>query len=154
MNAQKNHRPLSWAALITMVLFSCCGTVHDTAQPASKKGAITGNRLAINAIRPGDPIRCVQSLERKMKSSKEHVKYIVTLHGTVEKIAPPEVFIRVEAISVKNLKKEKATWVRNRAIVKKPPFTIGNTYAIKARHEVMDNAVSKGVYDIYFVAPD
>jgi len=110
-------------------------------------------KIHLEDIKPGDPISCIQLLERRIKSSNEHFKYIVTIHGSAAKIEPPEVYIKVETITVMNLKKENAAWIKNRSVVKKPPFTVGDTYGFKARHDVIDDAVSEGVYKIYFVVP-
>jgi len=111
------------------------------------------NRLNTEDIKTGVRINCVQSLERKMKSSDEHFKYIVTIHGTVEKIEIPDVYIKVKEVSVLNLKKENTTWVRDQSVVKKPPYTVGKTYSYRAKHDVIDDVVSTGVYEIYFSQP-
>ncbi len=111
------------------------------------------NTSNIDNIKIGVLINCVQSLERKMKSSDEHFKYIVTIHGTVEKIELPDIYIKVEKVSVLNLKKENTTWIKDQSIVKKPPYTVGKTYAFRAQHDAIDNVVSTGVYKIYFLHP-
>ena len=109
------------------------------------------NTFNIDDIKIGVFINCVQSLERKMKSSDEHFKYIVTIHGTVEKIELPDIYIKVEKVSVLNLKKENTTWIKDQSIVKKPPYIVGKTYAFRAQHDAIDNVVSTGVYKIYFL---
>ncbi len=111
------------------------------------------NTSNIDDIKIGALINCVQSLERKMKFSDEHFKYIVTIHGTVEKIELPDIYIKVEKVSVLNLKKENATWIKDQSIVKNPPYTVGKIYAFRAQHDAIDNVVSTGVYKIYFLQP-
>ena len=146
-------RIIFWLMFVFFALFACGSTNNGNFECYGENVLVKKSRINIEDIKTGVMINCVQSLERTMKSSDAHFNYIVTIHGTVEKIEIPDVYIKVEEVSVLNLKKENTTWVRDQSVVKNPPYTVGITYAFRAKHDVIDDVVSTGVYEIYFSQP-
>lgn len=147
------HRILFWFGMITIVFFASCCTEKGITESFTESDGMKKNRLLSDEIEVGSPVNCVQLLERKMKTTDEHFKYIVTIYGIVTEIDLPEIHITVEKVTALNLKNENGTWTKDRSVVKRPPYTIGNTYAFKPKHDIIDNAVSEGVYQIYFERP-
>ncbi len=147
------RRLLFWFGIISFALFACGCTINGNSECCAGNVLVKENTLDTGNIKIGEPINCVQLLERKMKYSNEHFKYIVTIYGVVKKIEPPEVYIKIENISVENLKKENTTWIKDQSVAKKPPYTIGKTYVFRAKHDFIDDIVSTGVHKIYFLQP-
>jgi hypothetical protein len=153
INTGMIYRGIFWFIVISFTFFTFCCTDNGNSEPSAEKNGMEKKIATQDTIKIGGPITCVQSHERKMKSSDEHFKYIVTIQGTVAKIESPDIFITVKKVSVQNLKKENSTWIKDQSVVKRPPYADGNTYAFRAKHEVIDNVVSTGVYEISFSQP-
>lgn len=107
-------------------------------------------KINYDEIETGLKITCIKILEKEMKLSDEHFKNIVKLSGEVTRKKNGEVFLKIEKTSSINLKKENNSWVKDNNVVKKPPYSIGEEYPFVEKHEIIDNAVSKGFYKIFF----
>lgn len=142
-----------WFGVLSLAFFTFCCTNNGNSEPAAGNTAMEKTRSAPDNFTIGATITCVQSLERKMKSSDEHFKHIVTIQGTVAKIESPDIYITVTNVSATNLKIENETWIQDQSIVKRPPYSVGNTYAFRAKRDDIDNVVSTGVYEIFFSQP-
>lgn len=88
--------------------------------------------------------------EREMKFSDKHFKNIVKLEGYVVKKENNEIDIKIDQITSKNLIKKNSSWIIDKTVFKKPPYTIGKTYGFKEKNKSIDDAVSKGYHKIYF----
>lgn len=137
-----------WLVIILFVFFTACSNSGNTEIENYKM-----EKINIEQSEPGKQITCIQILERKMKTGDEHFKFIVIIKGKLLKKSKDHLQINVHEVVSKNLKKEKGRWIKNRSIVKKPPYSIGGTYKFTEKNEKTDNPVSIGYYTIYFAQP-
>lgn len=142
--------PAFWIAVLLALIYCInCGVTDLFAGNALEKKQLVNP----DEIEVGEFIHCIEITELKMKSSGEEIKNVVTIYGLVVRVSRPDIFLNVAGTFSSNLRKEGELWVEDHPVVDHTPYIIGNTYAFRFKHEIIDDSKSTGQNQMYFEYP-